>query len=47
MPFVTLCSDESALSVPAATRKRVIRPANGSAIVFQTKAAPGACSAAS
>ena len=38
---------ESALSAPAATRNIVMRPANGSAMVFQTKAAGGAPSPAS
>ena len=44
---VALCADESDRSVPAATRNIVMRPANGSAMVFQTNAAGGASSPAS
>ncbi len=43
---VTLCTVESDLSVPDITRNIVMRPANGSATVFQTNAASGAESAA-
>jgi hypothetical protein len=35
---VALCSVESVFSVPEITRNIVIRPANGSAIVFHTNA---------
>ena len=34
-----LCTVESDFSVPETTRNIVMRPANGSAIVFQTNAA--------
>ena len=44
---VLLWKVESAFSVPETTRNIVIRPANGSAIVFQTNAAAGAFSSAS
>ena len=44
MSLVTLCTVESALSVPETTRNIVMRPANGSATVFQTKAAAGPAS---
>ncbi len=37
--LVTLCSVESALIVPETTRNIVMRPAKGSATVFQTNAA--------
>ena len=38
MSLVWLCTVVSALSVPDSTRKSVMRPANGSATVFQTNA---------
>ena len=38
------CTVESALTVPEMTRNIVMRPANGSAIVFHTKTAAGAVS---
>ncbi len=46
MSLLTLCTVESDFSVPDTTLKRVMRPANGSATVFQTKAAAGPVSAA-
>ncbi len=42
---VTLCTVVSDLNVPATTRSMVMRPANGSAMVFHTNAACGALSA--
>ena len=44
--LVLLCTVESALNVPDTTRNIVMRPANGSAIVFQTNADAGAFSSA-
>ena len=44
--LVRFCTVESAFSVPEMTRNIVIRPANGSATVFQTNAAAGEVSAA-
>ena len=46
-PFVAFCTVSSDASAPAATRNSVIRPANGSAIVFHTNAAAGPLSSAS
>ena len=40
--LVLLCTVESAFSTPETTRNIVMRPANGSAIVFQTNADSGA-----
>ena len=45
VPASALCTVESALSVPESTRNIVMRPANGSATVFQTNAATGPASA--
>ena len=43
---VLLWTDESDFSVPDTTRNIVMRPANGSAIVFQTNAETGALASA-
>ncbi len=44
--FVLFCTVESDLSAPETTRNIVIRPAKGSAMVFQTNAATGSFSLA-